>query len=85
MGAYHGERSFLQFSHEKAVLYKYNFLDVFARYPPYTGLKQSILGVLQMPRPRWLMRLLTAVAAYFLVQLCRTPLKALLMLLHNVL
>ena len=65
--------------------YKYNILDVFARYPPYTGLKKFILGVLQTPRPRWLMRLLMGLLFMLLVNAFRSPIKAVLMLMHNAL
>ena len=79
MGAYHGKRSFDAFTHHKAVIYKYNFLDVFARYPPYSGLKQGILGVLQTPRPRWFMRLVTYFTLFFIVRTLRAPLRTILL------
>ena len=85
MGAYHGQRSFDCFSHHKAVIYKYNFLDVFARYPPYSGLKQGILNLLQTPRPRWFNRLVLWVAFYLVVVACRSPLKALLLFVAGLL
>ena len=48
MGSYHGKRSFLAFTHEKAVLEKSPMLDesillrplLSARFPPYTPIKQ---------------------------------------------
>ena len=51
MGAYHGARSFLAFSHEKAVLEKSPLLDesfllkplLAARFPPYTPVKKFLL------------------------------------------
>ena len=54
-------------------------LDVFARYPPYSGLKQGILGVLQTPRPRWFMRLVTYFTLFFIVRTLRAPLRAILL------
>lgn len=39
MGAYHGEKSFLTFSHEKSVLRKSRFFDFSFRYPPYDSRK----------------------------------------------
>ena len=40
MGAYHGKRSFLTFSHEKGVLKTSTRLDMPLRYPPYTPQKE---------------------------------------------
>ena len=40
MGAYHGKRSFLTFSHEKGVLKTSSRLDMPLRYPPYSPLKE---------------------------------------------
>ena len=37
MGAYHGEKSFLTFSHKKSVMKKSTWLDIKAMYPPYKG------------------------------------------------
>lgn len=37
MGNYHGEFSFNCFSHKKAVMKRYLFLDISVRYPPYLG------------------------------------------------
>jgi aldehyde dehydrogenase (NAD+) len=41
MGSYHGKKSFDTFSHQKSVLYRTKYLDLSARYAPYTqkGLK----------------------------------------------
>ena len=39
LGAYHGEKGFLTFTHEKSVLRKSRFLDLAVRYPPYTAQK----------------------------------------------
>jgi len=57
MGSYHGHRSFTQFSHEKAVLTKYPWIDELPmvkplldmRFPPYDGMKPSILKMLANP------------------------------------
>lgn len=51
MGSYHGHRSFLAFTHEKAVLHKSAALDqspllkpfLAARFPPYTPTKQRLV------------------------------------------
>ena len=40
MGAYHGKRSFLTFSHEKGILKTSTRLDMPLRYPPYSPLKE---------------------------------------------
>lgn len=56
MGAYHGERSFNAFSHEKAVLEKSPALDqsiflkflLSARFPPYTPLKAKLVSVFSL-------------------------------------
>ena len=64
MGSYHGIRSFHTFSHQKAVLLKFNWLDVWARYPPYDSIKIKTLGVLQYPRTRFMNRVLYCVAYY---------------------
>lgn len=40
MGAYHGKRSFLTFSHEKGILKTSTRLDMPLRYPPYTPQKE---------------------------------------------
>ncbi len=45
-GAYHGERSFLAFTHEKSVLKKSRLLDVSVRYPPYKAWKMKVLRFL---------------------------------------
>ena len=57
MGSYHGFRSFKAFSHEKAVLTKYSFLDqnpllkgaLAARYPPYTPARKFLGKVVTNP------------------------------------
>ena len=56
MGSYHGHRSFLAFTHEKAVLEKSPLLDesvllkplLAARFPPYTPLKQKLIALFSM-------------------------------------
>ena len=56
MGSYHGHRSFLAFTHEKAVLEKSPLLDqslllkplLAARFPPYTPLKQKLVALFSM-------------------------------------
>ena len=54
MGAYHGQRSFDAFSHSKAVLHRVPHFDAPMRYPPFTPLKQSMLGFLTQPQlARW--------------------------------
>jgi aldehyde dehydrogenase (NAD+) len=49
VGAYHGERSFLTFTHEKSVVRKSKWLDFDFRYPPYQAkhLKwiQKVFGI----------------------------------------
>lgn len=42
-GQYHGKYSFECFSHRKSVLMKSNYLDIWARYPPYDSLKKLML------------------------------------------
>lgn len=42
MGAYHGEHSFVTFSHMKGILRTGNFLDPRIKYPPYNETKASI-------------------------------------------
>lgn len=46
VGAYHGETSFLVFSHQKSVLEKSKWLDLSFRYPPYDGWKLKALRFL---------------------------------------
>jgi aldehyde dehydrogenase (NAD+) len=36
-GNYHGKHSFDTFSHKKAILKTYTWLDLFLKYPPFTG------------------------------------------------
>ncbi|MES2855577.1 MAG: aldehyde dehydrogenase family protein, partial [Bdellovibrionota bacterium] len=45
-GSYHGEKSFLTFTHEKSVLKKSGFLDLAIRYPPYAPWKLKFLKAL---------------------------------------
>merc|ERR1711871_1620699 len=49
MGSYHGKRTFDCFSHKKAVLRRTNYLEVSARYPPYTTGKQLLLKLALRP------------------------------------
>jgi aldehyde dehydrogenase (NAD+) len=44
MGAYNGLFTFKTFSHNKTVLIKPTWVDPFARYPPYTDTKVSIIA-----------------------------------------
>jgi aldehyde dehydrogenase (NAD+) len=44
MGRYHGKKSFETFSNKRSVLVKSNLLDINLRYPPYTRLKERIVG-----------------------------------------
>lgn len=37
LGRYHGEFSFLTFSHQKSVMKRFQVLDLLLRYPPYLG------------------------------------------------
>lgn len=43
MGSYHGKRSFDTFTHEKAIVKKGKFLDIPARYAPFTGKKLQLI------------------------------------------
>lgn len=45
MGAYHGERSFKAFSHERSIVKTSTFLDIPLRYRPYTTLKKRLLRI----------------------------------------
>lgn len=49
IGSYHGEKSFLTFSHQKSVLHKSRFFDVPLRYPPFSDRKikwlRSLFGL----------------------------------------
>lgn len=42
-GSYHGYESFKTFSHRKSIMIRYNFLDLSARYAPYTKNKLKLL------------------------------------------
>ncbi|MCP4913927.1 MAG: aldehyde dehydrogenase family protein [Oligoflexia bacterium] len=46
LGRYHGEFSFLTFSHQKSVMKRYQILDLLLRYPPYLGKLPIIRKVL---------------------------------------
>eukprot|EP00948_MAST-09A_sp_MAST-9A-sp1_P000972 g972.t1 len=56
MGSYHGKFGFNTFSHFKTVLVKTNYLDLSARYPPYSEEKYAILAIVQQVRSRAQMR-----------------------------
>lgn len=43
MGNYHGEYSFITFSHQKGVLKKSSFLNNTVSYPPYTNIKFNLI------------------------------------------
>lgn len=43
MGSYHGKQSFLTFSHQKAVVKKYTWLDLVLRYQPYCRWKDTMV------------------------------------------
>ena len=43
MGHYHGKYTFHTFSHSKAVVKKYNWLDITMRYQPYSKLKDRLV------------------------------------------
>lgn len=43
MGLYHGKYSLETFSHKKSVVKKYNYIDIFLRYPPF----KNRLGLLK--------------------------------------
>lgn len=43
MGSYHGKKSFDTFTHEKAVVKKYNWLDLSLRYQPYGRIKDALV------------------------------------------
>lgn len=43
MGAYHGKKGFDTFTHEKAVVFKPNFIDLPLRYQPYNKFKDFLI------------------------------------------
>lgn len=51
MGAYHGRHSFDTFSHQRAVMFKTGWLDLWARYPPFNSTKKRVLELALSPRP----------------------------------
>mmetsp|Transcript_25508 Transcript_25508/g.35334 ORF Transcript_25508/g.35334 Transcript_25508/m.35334 type:complete len:512 (+) Transcript_25508:653-2188(+) len=53
MGSYHGQASFMTFSHRKSVLMKTNFADLPLRYPPYSPKTVQVLSFVLKARPRW--------------------------------
>jgi aldehyde dehydrogenase (NAD+) len=42
-GKYHGKNTFKTFSNMRSLMVKSNLLDIFLRYPPYTGFKKRVL------------------------------------------
>jgi aldehyde dehydrogenase (NAD+) len=46
IGRYHGKKSFETFSNMRSVLVKSNLLDIWLRYPPYSGIKTKIISFL---------------------------------------
>ena len=68
---YHGKFSFDCFSHQKSVLFKMNFGDVWARYPPYDSTKIFFLGLVQTARPQWQFDVLKLVALVLLLLFVR--------------
>ena len=42
MGKFHGEEGFRNFSNQKSITYKTNFLDLWLRYPPYKNILKLI-------------------------------------------
>ena len=45
MGSYHGKRSFDTFSHEKSIVNKSTWMDLPARYMPYSRIKDALLRI----------------------------------------
>ena len=43
MGSYHGQKSFLTFSHEKSIMVRSGVLDIAVIYAPYSPKKLSLL------------------------------------------
>ena len=43
MGGYHGKHSFDTFTHEKSIVKKGNWLDIRARYAPFTDKKTKLI------------------------------------------
>ncbi|MDC1173754.1 aldehyde dehydrogenase [Bacteriovoracaceae bacterium] len=48
MGRYHGRYSFETFSHQKAVMKRYQIFDILVRYPPYLGKLKIIKWLLKL-------------------------------------
>lgn len=53
MGSYHGEKSFIAFSHERSVLVKQQRLEwlISARYPPTTSTKLALMRTALVTNP----------------------------------
>jgi len=49
LGAYHGKRTFDNFSHQKAVLRRTTLIDPYIRYPPYTQDKVMVMNLMFYP------------------------------------
>ena len=45
MGAYHGKVGLDTFSHQKSIVNRHTWMDVFLRYQPYTSLSEKILRI----------------------------------------
>ncbi|OQR94568.1 aldehyde dehydrogenase [Thraustotheca clavata] len=74
LGSYHGKHSFNAFSHEKAVLRKYYWLDLPQRYMPYTDQNKKILRLATTPIARvHVRRAFTLFAVLALAWLLRRP------------
>ncbi|EQC29098.1 hypothetical protein SDRG_13129 [Saprolegnia diclina VS20] len=73
LGTYHGQRSFTTFSHTKAVLRKYFWLDLPQRYMPYTRLSTVIVRAVMTPLPRTLLRRSMALFAMLSLMWLRRP------------
>jgi acyl-CoA reductase-like NAD-dependent aldehyde dehydrogenase len=50
LGRYHGRKSFETFSNMRSLYIKSNLLDIFFRYPPYTAMKEKLVGWLMQSR-----------------------------------
>ncbi|RLN98086.1 hypothetical protein BBJ28_00018781 [Nothophytophthora sp. Chile5] len=57
MGSYHGHYGFEAFTHRKAVLYRYGFLDLPQRYAPYTPANDRFLRLGMKPVTRLQVRM----------------------------
>lgn len=71
MGCYHGKFSFEAFTHKKAVLFKTNYMDVPARYPPYVSWKVFAISQVQKVRPAWQWKVLRWVCILIVLWIVR--------------